>query len=144
MTSMLKTPPSERPAFARKAASVKAAKASAEDAEKVLADVNRPAPHKNDQGDVHSTRPPPVRLGVRLLAKREVLAIVGTSYPTVWLWMRQGTFPRSRVVGGQSKWLSTEVEAWLAALPRRRLKGDVPTEDALADWNAGGEQGGAS
>ena len=38
--------------------------------------------------------------------------------------MRAGTFPRSRIAGGKSKWLSTEVDAWLAALPVRPLKGD--------------------
>jgi prophage regulatory protein len=62
---------------------------------------------------------------VRLLSKREVLAITGVSYPTVWSWMRAGTFPRSRVVGGKSKWLSTEIEDWLSALPLRTLKGDA-------------------
>jgi predicted DNA-binding transcriptional regulator AlpA len=63
-------------------------------------------------------------LGARLLSKREVLAIVGVSYPTLWSMMRAGTFPRSRVVGGKSMWLSSEIEAWLAALPVRQLKGD--------------------
>jgi predicted DNA-binding transcriptional regulator AlpA len=33
--------------------------------------------------------PPPVRL----LSKAEVLAMVGVSFPTVWGWMRAGTFP---------------------------------------------------
>ena len=65
-------------------------------------------------------------MGARLLSKREVLAIVGVSYPTLWSWMRQGKFPRSRVVGGKSMWLSTDIEAWLATLPVRKLKGDAP------------------
>ena len=47
------------------------------------------------------------------------------SYPTIWLWMTRGKFPRSRIVGGKSKWLSSEVETWLAALPLRKLKGDA-------------------
>jgi predicted DNA-binding transcriptional regulator AlpA len=38
--------------------------------------------------------------------------------------MRAGTFPRSRVAGGKSMWLSTEIEAWMSALPVRVLKGD--------------------
>ena len=42
----------------------------------------------------------------------------------------RGKFPRARVVGGQSMWLSTEIEAWLAALPVRRLKGDAPEAPA--------------
>jgi predicted DNA-binding transcriptional regulator AlpA len=64
---------------------------------------------------------------VRLLDKHDVCAIVGVSFPTVWAWMRDGRFPRGRVVGGNSSktmWLSTEIEAWLAALPVRQLKGD--------------------
>ena len=44
--------------------------------------------------------------------------------------MRAGTFPRSRVVGGKSMWLSTEVDAWMSALPLRPLKGDTPLEAA--------------
>jgi hypothetical protein len=43
--------------------------------------------------------------------------------------MRQGKFPRSRKVGGQSKWVSSEVAAWLAALPKSRLKGDPLPDD---------------
>jgi predicted DNA-binding transcriptional regulator AlpA len=42
--------------------------------------------------------------------------------------MRDGDFPRSRVVGGKSMWLSTEVDVWMAELPVRPLKGD----DAVA------------
>jgi predicted DNA-binding transcriptional regulator AlpA len=68
--------------------------------------------------------PPPVRL----LSKAEVLAMVGVSFPTVWGWMRAGTFPRSRVVGAKSKWLSTDIESWIAGLPRRPLKGDQPDQ----------------
>jgi predicted DNA-binding transcriptional regulator AlpA len=61
----------------------------------------------------------------RLLDRHEVCVLAGASYPTVWQWMRAGTFPRSRIVGGKSMWLSTEIEAWMAALPVRRLKGDA-------------------
>jgi predicted DNA-binding transcriptional regulator AlpA len=64
------------------------------------------------------------RADTRLLSKAEVLAITGVTFPTVWTWMRNGTFPRSRIVGGKSMWFSTEVSAWLAELPIRRLKGD--------------------
>jgi predicted DNA-binding transcriptional regulator AlpA len=61
---------------------------------------------------------------VRLLDKHEVCAITGRTFPTLWSWQRDGRFPRSRVVGGRSMWLSSEVEAWMAALPVRPLKGD--------------------
>jgi predicted DNA-binding transcriptional regulator AlpA len=77
---------------------------------------------EHDQTRVHAPRAPP---DTRLLSKLEVLAIANVTYPTLWAWMRAGGFPRSRVVGGRSMWLSTEVEAWLAGLPIRRLKGDA-------------------
>jgi predicted DNA-binding transcriptional regulator AlpA len=65
---------------------------------------------------------------VRLLSKSEVCAIANVTFPTIWSWMRAGTFPRSRVVGrgnnAKSMWLSNEIDAWLAALQVRPLKGD--------------------
>jgi predicted DNA-binding transcriptional regulator AlpA len=60
----------------------------------------------------------------RLLSKSDILAITNVTFPTIWAWMRAGKFPRSRIAGGKSMWLSTEVDAWLAALPVRPLKGD--------------------
>jgi predicted DNA-binding transcriptional regulator AlpA len=60
-----------------------------------------------------------------LLSRHEILGVVGCSYPTLWAWMRAGKFPRSRIVGGKSMWLSTEIAEWLANLPVRPLKGDV-------------------
>ena|SRR6516164_2645442 len=140
------TSPSKRSAaqvaFAKKAADAKARKGKTsviapdlidgneqELAEEALAAANRPA-REDDGRSLHAARAPPARLGTRLLSKREVLAIVGVSYPTLWSMMRANTFPRSRVVGGKSMWLSTDIEAWLATLPVRKLKGDEPTEAA--------------
>ena len=71
-----------------------------------------------------ATAAPPVRL----LAKHEVMAIANVSFPTLWIWMRDGKFPRSRIVGGKSMWVSSEIDAWLAGLPVRPLKGDSPSE----------------
>jgi predicted DNA-binding transcriptional regulator AlpA len=79
---------------------------------------------------------PATHVGTRLLDKAEVLAIVNVSFPTVWAWMRAGTFPRSRIVGGKSMWLSTDIEQWLATLPVRPLKGDKP--EAASRLNVGG------
>jgi predicted DNA-binding transcriptional regulator AlpA len=59
-----------------------------------------------------------------LVFKGELLERVGVSFPTIWSWMRKGEFPRARVVGGQSAWLSSEIDAWIAALPVRRYKDD--------------------
>jgi predicted DNA-binding transcriptional regulator AlpA len=68
----------------------------------------------------------------RLLSKPEVMAIANVSFVTLWAWMRTGKFPRSRIVGGKSMWLSTDVERWLAGLPLRPLKGDQPVEASNA------------
>lgn len=76
-------------------------------------------PHEQ-VSEAHQARGPP-----RLLSKQEVLHIAGASYPTVWQWMRSGTFPRSRIVGGRSMWRSDEIDRWLTGLPLRALKGDV-------------------
>ena len=61
---------------------------------------------------------------VRLYDKHEVCAITGATYPTIWAWIRRGEFPPARIVGGKSKWRSTDIEAWMDALPIRKLKGD--------------------
>ncbi len=68
---------------------------------------------------------------MRLIPKREVMARVGVTYVTIWRWMREGTFPRSRVVGYQSMWFESEVDAWIADRPIRELKGDFPTKPQL-------------
>jgi prophage regulatory protein len=69
--------------------------------------------------------PPAVELrGPRLLDKQEVCNIVGATFPTVWAWMQKGDFPRSRIVGGKSKWFSSDIEEWMRNLPIRKLKRD--------------------
>ena len=138
----LSKPPAAPVASAKKAASVKAESAqpsviapnliAANEqglADEALAAANPPA-SEHDGRSLHAARAPLAQLGARLLSKREVLGIVGVSYPTIWSMMRANTFPRSRVVGGKSMWLSTDIEAWLATLPVRKLKGDEPTEAA--------------
>src|SRR5438105_3506488 len=67
-----------------------------------------------------------MRQPARLLSKVQVLARVPLSFPTVWKMMRDGTFPRAREVGGKSMWVESEVEAWIASRPLRKLKGDTP------------------
>jgi prophage regulatory protein len=75
-----------------------------------------------------SSTPPPARdakpEGRRLLKKKQVLKKVGVSYPTIWKWMRDGTFPRSREMGGLAVWFEDEIDEWLASLPPSQLKGD--------------------
>jgi predicted DNA-binding transcriptional regulator AlpA len=72
------------------------------------------------QGSEHLPRGPP-----HLLFRKDILRITRLSYPTIWAMMRNGTFPRSRICGGKSAWISTEVEVWLVGLPIRPLKGDA-------------------
>jgi predicted DNA-binding transcriptional regulator AlpA len=67
---------------------------------------------------------------LRLLDRDQVCEIVNVTFPTLWAWMRSGKFPRSRVAGAKSMWLSTDVEAWMRTLPMRRLKGDTDVEAA--------------
>ena len=64
------------------------------------------------------------RENARLISKGEVLGRTGLSYPTIWAWMQQGKFPRSRDVGGRSMWLASEIDTWILNLPMRQLKGD--------------------
>src|SRR5262245_8069447 len=130
---MRKTPPFEQAAFAKKVANVKAAKATTTSALALaLIEANQSLAAKPlargelDDRSVRAACAPPAWLGAHLLSKREVLAITNVTFPTIWAWMRKATFPRSRVVGGKSMWLSSEIEAWLAALPIRQLKDDEP------------------
>lgn len=58
----------------------------------------------------------------RILTKQDVLDRTGTSYPTVWKWMREGTFPLSRVVGDRVGWIEAEVDAWIKARPVSKYK----------------------
>jgi predicted DNA-binding transcriptional regulator AlpA len=64
---------------------------------------------------------------LRLLSKREVVERIGVSYPTIWRWMRAGTFPRGLAVGERTMWRSDDIAGWLANLQQRRLKGDRST-----------------
>jgi predicted DNA-binding transcriptional regulator AlpA len=66
----------------------------------------------------------------RLIDRNELLDKVPLSYPNIWSKMRAGTFPRSRAVGDRVLWVEAEVDAWIAALPMRRLKGDADAEVA--------------
>jgi prophage regulatory protein len=66
-----------------------------------------------------------VRPGARLLSKGDVMDKVGLSYPSIWKLMREGTFPRSVVVGGKVLWVEAEIDEYIARLPRRQLKGET-------------------
>jgi prophage regulatory protein len=62
----------------------------------------------------------------RLLSRREVIERTSLSYPTLWRWMIDGKFPRSRQVGGKCCWVEAEIDRWIATAPLVKLKGDTP------------------
>jgi predicted DNA-binding transcriptional regulator AlpA len=72
------------------------------------------------------------KLPASLLSRHEVVALSGFTYPWIWTMMRRGQFPRSRIVGGKSMWLASEIQGWLDKLPVRPLKGDCPVEEDTA------------
>jgi predicted DNA-binding transcriptional regulator AlpA len=112
--------------FAKKAAKLKAAN-EAKKAQPLwlrpqsLAPEIQTAPERVSAA--HRSQGPP-----RLLSKADILTITNVSFPTVWAWMRAGRFPRSRIVGGKSMWRSDEIDAWMAELPTRPLKGDADAD----------------
>jgi predicted DNA-binding transcriptional regulator AlpA len=65
---------------------------------------------------------------LRLIFKPELLRLIGVSYSTLLGWMRAGKFPLARELGpggGRSckiAWLESEVAAWLASRPQRKIK----------------------
>jgi predicted DNA-binding transcriptional regulator AlpA len=129
MTDVAKTSTTKRPAaqipLAKKAAATKAAAKPPQKTWLEQATLLTPlqeadtvsAPERVRTSD-RSQAPP------RLLDRHDIVELTGASYPTIWSWMRAGTFPRGRICGGKSKWLASEVEAWMRSLPVRRLKGD--------------------
>ena len=146
---MPETSPSKRPAAqvasAKKAADAKAAKATTSALALDLIEANA-IPRRRSRlrvasmmkRSVRAARAPPARLGVRLLSKREILAITNVTFPTIWAWMRAGTFPRSRVVRRQvDVVVAPRSRLWLATLPVRKLKGDAPEAlDNESPWSA--------
>ena len=59
---------------------------------------------------------------LRLIHKPEVLRLTGVTFPTLWKWMRAGTFPLSFDVGGKTAWREDEVGDWIRNRPRSTFK----------------------
>ena len=72
-------------------------------------------------------------LSGQLLSRHQIVALTGFTYPWIWQKMQRGQFPRGRIVGGKTMWLASEVEAWLAGLPLRPLKGDAPAAQKVEE-----------
>jgi prophage regulatory protein len=60
---------------------------------------------------------------LRFLLKKEVLAIVRVSWPTLWKWIREGKFPSPVCVGEKSVWFAQDVFQWMRTRPTRLYKG---------------------
>lgn len=57
----------------------------------------------------------------KILRKREVLAMLGISDPSLYRWEISGQFPKRLQLGGNSVgWLLSEVEAWIAGKAAER------------------------
>jgi predicted DNA-binding transcriptional regulator AlpA len=65
----------------------------------------------------------------RLIDKNELLRRVPFTFPTIWKWMREGTFPRSRNTG-KTTWVESEVNEWILNRPIQVLKGDAEKTEA--------------
>jgi predicted DNA-binding transcriptional regulator AlpA len=81
------------------------------------------------QKPVPLSAPAEVTGPVKILTKKEVLALLHISDVTLWNWIKAGDFPPPRVFGphrGRRStigWLDIEVYAWIANAPRRLPKG---------------------
>ena len=61
----------------------------------------------------------------RLLSKREILARIPFSYPTIWSMMRKGTFPLSVKLddaGTKVAWYADEIDQFIESRERVELK----------------------
>ncbi len=58
------------------------------------------------------------------LTRDEVVAKCRICYVSIWRRIRTGDFPRGRNVCGKILWKESDIDAWLEAQPRQRLKGD--------------------
>ena len=67
---------------------------------------------------------PQMETEMKWLNRTEVCAKTRLAYVSIWRRLKAGTFPRGYQVGPRILWKESEVDAWLEAQPRQRLKGD--------------------
>jgi hypothetical protein len=71
---------------------------------------------------------------IGLIDKREVLAIIGCTYPVVWEWQRDGRFPLGHTVVGKTMWHALAIADWLDGLPVRPVKAaDAPPDQKIEE-----------
>ncbi len=73
----------------------------------------------NDRGTVAAT-PPQITSDARLLPIEEVMARCAKGRTAIYAGIKAGTFPPPAKDGRSSRWLSTEIEAWIAAVVASR------------------------
>ena len=59
---------------------------------------------------------------VCLLSKRQVCDKVGLSPHYIWRLVQAGKFPEGRIMGRRTLWVSSEIDAWIFAQPRRSYR----------------------
>lgn len=57
-----------------------------------------------------------------MLAKHQVVELVGLCFPKIWNLIREGQFPAPVDICGMPRWFADEIGAWQAALPRKQYK----------------------
>jgi predicted DNA-binding transcriptional regulator AlpA len=60
-----------------------------------------------------------IKVSKQFIDRRALLQRVPYSYPSIWKLMRDGKFPRPRILGGKNAWDLAEVEQFLNSLPLR-------------------------
>ncbi len=62
---------------------------------------------------------------IKIIMKPEVTDKIGVSHQTLWTWMQEGKFPRSReLANGKVGWIASEVMSGSLSRPVVRLKRD--------------------
>jgi prophage regulatory protein len=93
-------------------------------------DEGRPQQRDGDRGEA-SAESSVDKPKFKILTKRQVLARVPISYPTLWTMMKKGLFPRSRELSEERVgWLESEIDSWIENLPIRALGGERKEEEA--------------
>ena len=81
---------------------------------------SRPAQRDSDRGTAGDERAD--KPNIKILTKKQVLARVPMSYPTLWSMMQRGLFPRSRQMSEERVgWIEAEIDNWIAKLPVRAI-----------------------
>jgi predicted DNA-binding transcriptional regulator AlpA len=69
---------------------------------------------------------------IRFIDRKEVLSRIPVSFPTLWSWMRAGTFPRSHAIGSRSVWFEHEVENWILPSSRNSPRNGIGRDEISA------------